>query len=311
MMIPPAISDLVQSWLGWLKVNLSASQATVDAYRADLYGFVRFMVDHKGGPVAPKDMQNLSRTDMRAWMAYERAKDVGSRSMARKLSAVKNFYRWWSERAGFDATLILSQRSPKFTKSLPRPLSPADARDIVTSAQIMEHRKWVGARDTAILMLLYGCGLRRAEALGLTGAQLPIGDVIRVTGKGSKERDVPVLPITQRAVADYVALCPYDLTGSDMPIFRGIRGGVLNARLVSGLVEKLRLHLGLPASVTPHALRHSFATHLLNASGDLRAVQDLLGHASIATTQAYTGVTDAHLMDVYDKAHPKGQQSRS
>jgi integrase/recombinase XerC len=224
--------------------------------------------------------------------------------LARQLSAVKTFYRWLSEREGFEPTAVLSTRSPKFAKKLPRPLAEDAATAMIDTIELQARDSWVAARDVAVVTLLYGCGLRISEALGLTGANAPLPAVMRITGKGGKERIVPVIDAARDAVATYMRLCPHAISAHS-PLFRGTRGGALNPRLVQKVMEKSRLQLGLPATATPHAMRHSFATHLLTAGGDLRAIQELLGHASLSTTQAYTAVDTAHLMDVYNRTHPK------
>lgn len=246
----------------------------------------------------------MNITDMRAWMAHERRGGKTARSLARALSSVKSFFKWLSDRDGFDATAVLSARSPKFHRNLPRPVAEESAADLIDMAASQHSEPWVGARDTAVITLLYGCGLRISEALGLTGADVPLGPSMRIKGKGGKERVVPVLPVAQRAVETYAQLCPFDLE-ADRPLFRGLRGGALNPRLISGLVANMRRQLGLPSTVTPHALRHSFATHLLAAGGDLRAIQELLGHASLSTTQAYTAIDTTQLEKVYSRAHPR------
>lgn len=300
----PALRALMEHWRIHLSSLRKTADATVDAYGRDLTDFVQFQTQHHGDVLDLATLKALSASDLRAWMAAQRARGVGSRSLARRVSAIKSFYRWWAERDGFDATTILSMRSPKHGRRLPRPLSVEAARDVIETVGAQDDRDWVAARDVAIVILLYGCGLRRGEALGLDGGVLPLGDTLRVRGKGSKDREVPVLPAARAAVARYAALCPHDLRPG-VPLFRGIRGGPLNARLVAGVMEQARLQLGLPATATPHALRHSFATHLLDAGGDLRAIQDLLGHASLSTTQAYTAVDTARLLAVYSAAHPK------
>lgn len=302
--LSPAVRDLMEGWLIHLGSLRDRADATVDAYGRDLTDFLGFQAQHAGDVLAPTTLRALGASEMRAWMAAQRGRGVGSRSLARRLSAVKSFFRWWSERDGFDATAILSMRSPKHGRRLPRPLSVEAARDVIETAGQQDGRDWVSARDVAILTLLYGCGLRRSEALSLDARHLPLGDTLRIRGKGGKEREVPVLPIARDAVARYVALCPHDLAPGT-PLFRGIRGGPLNARLVAGVMEAARMQLGLPATATPHALRHSFATHLLDAGADLRAIQELLGHASLSTTQAYTAVDTARLLEVYAMAHPK------
>ncbi len=302
--LSPAARDLLQRWLAHVQSIDGASDATIDAYTRDLLGFLSFQSVYAGDSLGLGPLQRLGVRQMRAWMAEERGRGVGARSLARKLSAVKSFYRWWSDHERFDPTPVLSVRAPKYQRPLPRPLSESAAKDVLEVVGQQDARDWVQARDTAIVTLLYGCGLRRSEALGLTGANLPMGDALRITGKGGKDREVPVLPAARDAVARYVALCPYRPDPSE-PLFRGIRGGPLNPRQVAKMVEQARLQLGLPASATPHAMRHSFATHLLNAGGDLRAIQELLGHASLSTTQAYTAVDTARLLEVYNAAHPK------
>jgi len=279
-MISAALTDALAKWLDHCRALGGASDNTIKAYQTDVMGFLSFMTLHQGEAQGLGPLSKITVSDMRSWMASERARGVGARSLARSLSAVKKFYRWLSDREGFEPTAVLSTRSPKFTKKLPRPLAD----------------------------LLYGCGLRISEALGLTGADVPLPPVIRIMGKGGKERIVPVIDAAREAVDLYLGLCPHPHE-PDLPLFRGARGGalnpVLNPRMVQKVMEKSRLQLGLPATATPHAMRHSFATHLLTAGGDLRAIQELLGHASLSTTQAYTAVDTAHLMDVYNRTHPK------
>ncbi len=241
---------------------------------------------------------------MRSFMAAERGRGLGARSLARRLSSIKSFIRWLADRQGFDATHVLAARAPKFTRKLPRPLSEDAARAVISQVDTQAMEPWIAARDAAVVTLLYGCGLRISEALGLTGADTPLPEVLRIIGKGSKERLVPVLPAARDAVTEYLRLCPYP-SASQAPLFRGVRGGPLNPRQIARAMEQARMSLGLPASATPHALRHSFATHLLAAGGDLRAIQELLGHASLATTQIYTAVDSARLMEVYHQAHPR------
>ncbi|TNF59896.1 MAG: tyrosine recombinase XerC [Rhodobacteraceae bacterium] len=302
--ISPAAVDAVQDWLQGQRALRGAAENTLTAYRADLIEFLAFQTRHKGAAQGIGPLTRLSLSDMRAWMAQARSAGTGSRSLARKLSAVKSFYRWLAEREGFDPTPVLSARAPKFQPRLPRPLAEDAARAMIDTAGHQHDTPWIAARDAAVLTLLYGCGLRISEALGLTGRDLPLREVLRILGKGGKERLVPVLPVARQAVADYVHLCPHPME-PDAPVFRGARGGALNPRLVQKTMERARMQLGLPPSATPHALRHSFATHLLGAGGDLRAIQELLGHASLSTTQGYTAVDTARLMEVYDRAHPK------
>jgi integrase/recombinase XerC len=296
----------LQGWLASQKALKGASDNTLDAYSRDVAGFLAFMTEHNGQAQGLGALAKISTADMRSWMAFTRGHDVGSRSLARKLSAVKSFYRWLSEREGFEPTAVLATRSPKFQRKLPRPLSPEAASDVIDRLEMQSPTPWISARDQAVVTLLYGCGLRISEALGLTGADIPIGSTLRIIGKGNKERMVPVIAPARDAVERYVAICPYEITPQS-PVFRGTRGGKLNPRVIQKVVEKTRMQLGLPATATPHAMRHSFATHLLNAGGDLRAIQELLGHASLSTTQAYTGVDTARLLEVYARAHPQGR----
>jgi integrase/recombinase XerC len=302
--LTPAVRDLLEAWLSHLRGVRGRAAATVEAYGRDVSGFLAFQSGHLGGAPGPAELRGLTARDLRAWMAAERARGVGARSLARQLSSVKSFYGWWAERDGFDATAVLSMRAPRHQRRLPRPLTEDGAREMLSGVSEQDARDWVAARDTAVVTLLYGCGLRISEALGLDAGLVPLPDTLRIRGKGGKEREVPVLPAARAAVDRYAALCPHELAPGT-PLFRGIRGGALGARSVARVMEQTRMRLGLPASATPHAMRHSFATHLLNAGGDLRAIQELLGHASLSTTQAYTGVDTARLMDVYAKAHPR------
>lgn len=303
-MISDAARSALQDWLQSQKALRGAADNTLEAYARDVSGFLAFLTEHKGGLQGIGALKAVTLSDMRSWMARCRAQEIGARSLARKLSAVKSFYRWLSEREGFDATPVMAARAPKFQKKLPRPLAEDAAQGLIDTLDLQSQTPWVAARDQAVVTLLYGCGLRISEALGLTGADLPLGQALRITGKGGKERVVPVIGPARDAVDIYLGLCPYP-TEPDAALFRGVRGGPLGARAVQKVVEQVRLQLGLPASVTPHAMRHSFATHLLNAGGDLRAIQELLGHASLSTTQAYTAVDTVRLMEVYRRAHPK------
>ena len=303
-MISPGLTDAVQRWLAESSAIGGRAERTVSAYRADVFGFLEFLQAHLGEASGSAALVDLTTRDMRAWMAHERGRGVSARSLARALSAVKGFVGWMAEREGFDPTSVLMTRSPRFQSKLPRPLEANAAKAMIETVELQSATDWVSRRDAAVVTLLYGCGLRISEALGLTGAVVPLGETIRIIGKGGKERIVPVIPAAQRTVEAYVAACPFEVS-NDAPLFRGVRGGALNPRLIQKVMEKARAQLGLPASATPHAMRHSFATHLLNAGGDLRSIQELLGHASLSTTQAYTAVDAARLMDVYKSAHPR------
>jgi len=303
-LISPACRDALQLWLASQKALNGAADNTVTAYRGDLSDFLSFMTVHFGTAQGLGALQSITTADMRAWMADTRNSGTGARSLARKLSAVKSFYRWLATREGFEPTAVLMARAPKFQKKLPRPLDAEAAKAVLDTVELQSSADWVAARDVAVVTLLYGCGLRISEALGLRGKDAPIAAVLRITGKGDKERIVPVIAVARDAVERYLTLCPHPHQ-PEAPLFRGVRGGALNPRLIQGVMAKTRAQLGLPATATPHALRHSFATHLLEAGGDLRTIQELLGHASLSTTQAYTAVNTAHLMDVYNRSHPK------
>ena len=303
-MISPAARDALQEWLDHQKSLKGSAENTVTAYAGDVSEFLVFITSHKGESQGLGALSKITISDMRAWMANSRGSGVGPRSLARKLSAVKVFYRWLAAREGFEPTAVLLTRSPKFTKKLPRPLAIDAARDMIETVEMQSLEPWVAARDAAVVTLLWGCGLRISEALGLKGIDAPLPQVMRITGKGGKERIVPVVDAARAAVDAYVKACPHILT-DDGPLFRGVRGGVLSPRAIQKAMASARMQLGLPATATPHALRHSFATHLLNAGGDLRTIQELLGHASLSTTQAYTAIDTARLLDVYDNAHPK------
>ena len=303
-MISPALTDALAKWLDHQRALAGAAENTITAYQTDVIGFLSFMTQHMGDAQGLGPVARIGVRDMRSWMAHERGRGVGPRSLARALSAVKSFYRWLAEREGFEPTAVLSTRSPKFQKKLPRPLAEPAAQEMINMVERQANDPWIAARDSAVVTLLYGCGLRISEALGLTGASAPLSDVLRIKGKGGKERIVPVLDVARVAVDAYVAVCPYSI-GDDAPLFKAVRGGPLSPRAIQKVMEQARMQLGLPATATPHAMRHSFATHLLSAGGDLRTIQELLGHASLSTTQAYTAVDAARLMEVYDQAHPK------
>ncbi len=298
--------NILNNWLAIKGTVQSNSENTIKAYEHDLLGFFAFLNMHHGNVVGKSTLCAVALSDMRAWMAHSRSEKISPRSLARKLSAVKSFYRWFSEREGFDATVVLSVKAPKFQARLPRPVSEDAAKTILDTVQLQSRVPWVAARDLAVVTLLYGCGLRISEALYLKGKDAPINRSLRILGKGGKERLVPVLNIAARSVADYTRLCPFEL-GADDPLFRGIKGRALSPRQIQKLIEQIRHHLGLPSSVTPHAFRHSFATHLLNSGGDLRSIQELLGHSNLSTTQAYTAVDTVRLMEVYHDTHPKAR----
>lgn len=301
----PDAAAAAVSWMASLKAVRRMSPKTLEAYARDLGQFAQFMALHLGGPATVPDLATLTASDFRAFLASRRIMGAESRTIARQLSALRSFYRH-AERGGLFRNAALSAiRSPKLPHAVPKPL-PVEAARAVARADALatgETPKWVLARDQAVLTLLYGCGLRISEALGLTPAQAG-SDILAITGKGNKTRIVPVLPAARAAISAYLDLCPFVLAPGE-PMFRGQKGGALNARLIQLLIERLRGALGLPDTATPHALRHSFATHLLSNGADLRVIQELLGHASLSTTQVYTEVDRSHLLDQYRKAHPR------
>jgi integrase/recombinase XerC len=301
-----AAAALLQRWLAALSGARGASPKTIEAYRRDVSGWLGFLARHRGAAVALNALGAIQTADLRAWMAARRADGVSARTLSRELSAVRGFHRWLAEAEGVEAHAVAAQRGPKAPRRLPRPVEPAAARALIAAVEGAAHEPWVGARDAALLTLLWGCGLRISEALSLTGAQSPLPETLMITGKGGKQRIVPVLPAARKAVADYVAVCPHPMT-RDAPLFMGVRGGPLNPRIAQGAMAQARMALGLPATATPHALRHAFATHLLSAGGDLRAIQQLLGHASLSTTQVYAAVDQARLGAVHAAAHPRAR----
>ncbi|MCY4005240.1 MAG: tyrosine recombinase XerC [Rhodobacteraceae bacterium] len=296
-------SKLLAAWILHHQTMGSAPQ-TLTAYERDVTGFLGFLTRYSGLAPDLDALRGVNISVARAWMASERRRGVSPRSLARQLSAVKGFFRWLGNTRKFDPAALLAVKAPRFEPSLPRPLTEDAARDLLRFARQSDRPAWIQARDVALLTLLYGCGLRLSEALALTWADVPLPNSLRVLGKGEKERLVPVLPVTKRAVDCYTEICPF-AHNSNTTLFLGIRGGALNQRTVRHIMEQARAALGLPATATPHALRHSFASHLLRQSGDLRAVQELLGHSSLSTTQAYTEIDQAQLMDTYRRAHPR------
>ena len=305
----PDVAAEVARWLGHLGAERRMSAKTLEAYGRDLRQFLTFMADHLGGAPSLRALARLTPQDVRAFMAARRAAGIGGRSLMRALAGVRSFARFLERNGKGSVAALAAVRAPKIARTLPKPLAVAQAKRIadVELRAGEEREPWVLARDAAVLALLYGCGLRISEALGLQRSEVPApgqGDVITVTGKGNKQRMVPLLPLVSQLVAGYVALCPHDLP-ADGPLFVGARGGPLSPRIVQLVMERLRGALGLPDTATPHALRHSFATHLLARGGDLRAIQELLGHASLSTTQLYTAVDTDRLLEAYRSAHPR------
>jgi len=293
-------------WAAWLSGERRASAHTVAAYGRDLAFFLDFLTEHLGELPGLTAINGLRPADFRAYLAHRAQARAERSSLARGLSVLRGFVRFLQRRGLASTTALAALRSPKLPQSVPKPLTVEDAVGTVDAAGDAAVSAWQGKRDIAILALLYGCGLRLSEALGLSRAEAPLGETLVITGKGRKQRQLPVLPAVRVAVVDYLAACPYTMA-NDGPLFVGARGGPLNPRLVQRQMEFLRGFLSLPETATPHALRHSFATHLLGAGGDLRAIQELLGHASLSTTQRYTAVETERLLAIYDAAHPRAR----
>ncbi|MBI0163953.1 tyrosine recombinase XerC [Bartonella sp. M0283] len=301
----PKLLTARKDWLEQLEKSRRVAKLTVEAYERDSRQFLSFLCQHLGHRPDISDLSELRVADIRSFLAYRRNEGVGSRSLGRGLAGIRSFFNFLTRAGLADVPAARVVRTPKQPKSLPKPLNIADALHIVDKKTQLDDEPWVASRNAAILTLCYGCGLRISEALSLTPADFSDKNAtsIYVTGKGGKTRLVPVIPAVHEAIDDYLSCCPFILP-PDQPLFRGVRGGKLQRAIVERAVQQLRSSLGLPDSVTPHALRHSFATHLLSRGGDLRTIQELLGHASLSTTQIYTGVDTDRLMEVYKKAHP-------
>jgi integrase/recombinase XerC len=307
----PAAPDLAAAaaaWLRHLACERRLSGRTIEAYGRDARQFLSFLERRFGAPPTIGDFTDLAPADLRAFLAQRRGEAIEARSLQRALSALKSLARHIARETGQTAAALGAMRGPKAGRRLPRPLSPPDARAMTTtSLREGEAREpWILARDAAVLALCYGAGLRISEALSIRRADAPVGetDAITIVGKGGKTRSAPIISPVRTAVEDYLSLCPYALKPAG-PLFVGAKGGPLSPRIVQLAMERMRGALGLPESATPHALRHSFATHLLARGGDLRTIQDLLGHASLSTTQVYTGVDSARLLAAYRSAHPR------
>lgn len=292
--------ELIEAWRRHLALDRRRSAHTVRAYMAGAERLAAFLSDHHGQAVDAALLVRVDQADLRAFLTMRRMEGIGNASAARELSAVRGFLRF----VGGEDARVPAMKGPRVKRGLPRPVSPDEAVALAQEIAEGAREPWVGARDWAVLLLLYGAGLRIGEAMGLTGAALPLGETLRVTGKRGKTRIVPLLPQVRDAIDAYVAACPHAMA-ADAPLFRGVRGGPLSPALIRRAVQGARGRLGLSERATPHALRHSFATHLLGRGADLRSLQELLGHASLSSTQIYTEVDAAHLMDVYRNAHPR------
>ncbi len=296
---------LVQAWCVGLHNERRLSGHTLRAYAATLHRFLAHLTETHGCPADLPLLNSLTAADIRGFLAGRRGEGLANISAARELSALRTFSRWLHERHGAGLGGIDGVTSPKVKKGLPRPISPADARALADTTGDCHEEPWLQARDTAVLLLLYGAGLRIGEALALTGSILPLPETLPITGKGRRQRTNVLLPVMRAAIDLYIGLCPWPMS-RDAPLFRGAKGGSLDPGVLRATMRKARTALGLPETATPHALRHSFATHLLARGADLRTIQELLGHASLSSTQIYTGIDTARLLDVYRSAHPRG-----
>lgn len=302
----PGLAQALQAWRDWLRSERRASRHTLAAYERDLAAFLAFLTDHLGGPPDLKDLEALSAADVRAYLAARTNEGLSRSSLARAMSSMRGFFKWLERTGRLANPAVASVRTPRPPRTVPRPLAEDEAVEALTTVAELQDDPWLAARDLALFTLLYGCGLRLGEALSLTIGQAPRSDTMVITGKGNKQRLVPVLPVVRQAIDAYLDLRPYDKT-ADAPLFIGARGKQLNPGVVQRQMRRLRALLGLGEKATPHALRHSFATHLLAKGGDLRTIQELLGHTSLTTTQRYTEVDAARLTAVHGKAHPRAR----
>lgn len=300
----PDLKAALDDWRRWLITERRTSEHTVDAYCRDIAAFLEFVREHGGGTPGLAALAEMTSADFRSWLAARLRDGLSRTSIARAMSALRNLFRFLDRTGRVHNQALSAVKVPKPPKSVPKPLNADDAIALLRRAAEIAPEPWIGARDVAILSLLYGCGLRIDEALSLNQRDVPTGDAMTVTGKGNKQRIVPVLPLVIDAIATYRDACPYP-GDADKPLFYGSRGARLNAGIVQRTMRTLRADLGLPETATPHALRHSFATHLLAGGGDLRTIQELLGHASLSTTQRYTDVDTQRLIEVYDRSHPR------
>jgi integrase/recombinase XerC len=310
--VGPDVATAIDAWGQWLTRERRASSHTADAYRRDLAAFFAFLTDHLGAEPSLADLQSLRAADFRSYLARRTAEGLARTSIARAMSTLRNFFRYLDRTGKVHNPAIDAVRTPKTPASIPKTLTAEDALAAVKAAAELQDEPWLAKRDMAIMLLLYGCGLRIGEALALNGGDIGkdknTDGTLRVIGKGNKERIVPVLPVVAAAIDAYRAACPHAITADD-PLFVGKRGARLNAGVVQRQMRHVRALLGLGDSATPHALRHSFATHLLAKGGDLRTIQELLGHASLSTTQRYTAVDEEKLRAVYDDAHPRAREA--
>ncbi len=300
----PSVRDLVKNWQQWMVIERNCSNHTFDAYSRDISSFFLYLTKHLGFPPGLNELQGLKTADFRGYLAMRHNNGISATSIARTVSTIRNFFRFLDYNEIISNAAIKNIKTPKRPRSIPKPLSQLEAQKVLDVIGKLHKTPWISARDLAVLTLLYGCGLRIGEALKLNIEDVPNGDSIVITGKGNKQRLVPVLPIVTNSIKYYLSLCPSQLEIHG-PLFVGAHGGRLNAGVIQRQIRKLRPLLGLPATATPHALRHSFATHLLSRGGDLRTIQELLGHESLSTTQRYTDVDITHLIKTFRDTHPR------
>ena len=300
------LSGQFASWCEYIRYEKRLADKTLEAYQRDVRQFLQHFTGHLGNPVTIADIAKLRPVDLRGFLARRRSEGAEARTLARSLSGIRSFIRFLERQGLAESAGLNATRAPKLPRKLPKPMSESSALKVTRTLEQMAEEPWIAARDAACMALMYGCGLRIGETLALKPEQFSAKDntVLRIRGKGNKLRMVPLLPFVHQCVEDYIKACPYVIE-DHQPLFRGAKGGPLNAAIIQKQMRKLRGALGLPANATPHSLRHSFATHLLSEGGDLRSIQELLGHASLSTTQMYTGVDTAKLLEIYDSNHPR------
>lgn len=303
----PDVRAAVGDWRTWLASERRVAKNTVDSYGRDIVLFIKFLADHLGHPPGLTDLDALKRVELRAFQSRRRADGASATSIARSLSALKSLYGFLERKGIIANTVVAAAEAPKLPRAVPKPLAIDEAFEALETVDQLSDEPWIGSRDRALFMLLYGCGLRIGEALGLDRKDVAAGERIVVTGKGNKQRVVPVLAEVRAALDDYLALCPYNGDGNT-PLFLGLRGKRMKAEIAQKRMREVRQLLGLAETATPHALRHSFATHLLSGGGDLRTIQELLGHASLSTTQRYTEVDAERIVAVHADAHPRARR---
>ena len=300
----PSVRKVIEEWNCWLLIERNCSNHTLDAYDRDISAFFSYLTNHLGFPPGLNELDGLTIADFRSYLAKRHNTGLSHASTARAISTIRSFYKFLDRNEMVHNAAIKAVKTPKLPRSIPKPLSQPEAKKAIDMIEKLHPTPWIAARDLAILVLLYGCGLRISEALNLNVEDLPTSNIIIINGKGKKQRVVPILPIVTDSINYYISICPNNLYGKG-PLFIGAQGGRLNAGVIQRQVRKLRMVLGLPVTATPHALRHSFATHLLARGGDLRTIQELLGHESLSTTQRYTEVDLTHLIQVFQKSHPR------